>query len=72
MIRPESRFTLSECFHKLYDKSDLTVKYLRVITAQLHSWERLTGSTAVGDVTNETVAQWRAAMVADGYSPATI
>ena len=45
---PATRWTLTKCYHELYDTSEFSDEYKRAIVAQLHSWERYSECPSVG------------------------
>lgn len=72
MVHPDSDLTLREAFEKHYDKSDLSPDGLRTIHDALLRWERFTDNPAVGNVNNETISEFRRAMLERPYAPSTV
>jgi hypothetical protein len=70
--RPDSRLTVTEAYERFYDKENLAPKTMKAFGYYLRNWERLTGSPAIGDVTDETAEKFRAAMLAEGRVAMTV
>jgi integrase len=67
----DSHRTLSELFERHYVK-EMRPNSLRAFRGHLRRWEKKTGGIPVREITNETVARFRQALIDEGLSPATI
>lgn len=70
-IDPKS-LTLREAYERFYDRTDLSKASVRGDGYFLNYWEHATDNPPVGEITNQTLTAFKAAMLESGKSPASV
>lgn len=66
------KWSVRKCYEELYDKTDLAPGTRRGDKYMANYWEKLSGNPPVGEITNQTLTQFKQAMLDAGKSPASI
>jgi len=65
-MNPDLKLTLREAYGKHYDTSELSRDTKVTHDFSMRAWERLTRNLPIGEIDNTVVADFRAAMLAEG------
>lgn len=69
---PDRKLTVRQAYEKYKAADEVSRSTTRKYNYDLRRWEKLSGNPIIGEITNATLAEFRAAAIAAGLSPSSI